>query len=247
MTSTLLHDVLRPHGIDSLNHKLAQASLLKPTAAIEESEDEIVGVQSLPGTPARSRPTSRPPSPTRGASKRPVPGPLLLAKHNHTDPLKAFPTELGQRIFGLLDVQDLARCSRVSRKWNRSQTINYVWFQQYRKENFHDDTLPQGKWTRRESKQNWRQEYIRTIRSRDSDIAQSSFSRPSTPSAGSGYQTPREAREEQWRLESETTRPGKIEMREMYKELGGRKSRAKTKVGGTATRDRGGWNDGDEF
>ena len=30
-----------------------------------------------------------------------------------------------------------------------------VWFQQYRKENFHDDTLPSGKWTRRESKQNW--------------------------------------------------------------------------------------------
>lgn len=80
---------------------------------------------SLPGTPSRSRPTSRPPSPTRGASKRPVPGPLLLEKSKSTDPLKAFPTELGQRIFGLLNVRELARCSRVSKKWNRSQTINY--------------------------------------------------------------------------------------------------------------------------
>jgi len=33
--------------------------------------------------------------------------------------------ELRQRIFGLLSVCDLAQCSSVSRKWNRSQTINY--------------------------------------------------------------------------------------------------------------------------
>ncbi|KAF8508489.1 hypothetical protein JB92DRAFT_2952863 [Gautieria morchelliformis] len=244
MTSTLLHDVLRPHGVDSLNHKLSQASLLRPSAATEDSEDEIVGVQSLPGTPSRSRPTSRPPSPTRGASKRPVPGPLLLAKSNSTDPLKAFPTELGQRIFGMLGVRDLARCSRVSKKWNRSQTINYVWFQQYRKENFHDDTLPPGKWTRRESKQNWRQEYLRTIRARDYET---SYSRPYTPTLGSGYQTPREIREERWRLESELNRPGKVEMREIYKELGGRKSRTKTKVGAATTRDKGGWTDGDDY
>ena len=30
-----------------------------------------------------------------------------------------------------------------------------VWFQHYRKENFHDESLPPGKWTKRESKQNW--------------------------------------------------------------------------------------------
>jgi hypothetical protein len=35
---------LRPHGIDNLSHKLVQASLLKPRAALEDSEDEIVGV-----------------------------------------------------------------------------------------------------------------------------------------------------------------------------------------------------------
>jgi len=48
-------------------------------------------------------------------------------------------------------------------------------------------------------------------------------------------------------LEAEVTRPGKVEMREKYKELGGRKSRAKTKVGGSGgTRDKGGWNEGEE-
>jgi len=46
MTSTLLHDILRPHGVESLKNKLAQASLLKPTVAIEDSEDEIVGIVS---------------------------------------------------------------------------------------------------------------------------------------------------------------------------------------------------------
>lgn len=89
-----------------------------------------------------------------------------------------------------------------------------------------------------------RHEYIRTIRARDSEIT---FSRPSTPSIGSGYQTPREIREERWRVESEMNKPGKVEMREIYKELGGRKSRTKTKVGATTTRDKGGWTDGDDY
>ena len=71
---------------------------------------------------------------------------------------------------------------------------------------------------------------------------------PQTPRSGydsprSGQQTPREVREERWRQEAEpTARPTKVEMREMYKELGGRKARGKGKLGGTAgMRDRGGW------
>ena len=88
------------------------------------------------------------------------------------DPLKVFPTHLSQRIFGLLDIPDLAKCARVCKKWHSSQSINYgrlyfstpsdllanlqaVWFRRYRKENFNDESLPPGKWTRRESKQNW--------------------------------------------------------------------------------------------
>ena len=57
----------------------------------------------------------------------------------------------------------------------------------------------------------------------------------------SGYQTPREIKEEQWRTLSEATKPGKLEMREMYKELGGRKAKSKMKVGSSGIRDRGGW------
>jgi len=61
----------------------------------------------------------------------------------------------------------------------------------------------------------------------------------------SGAQTPRELKEEKWRQEAVTTVPGKVEMREMYKELGGRKSKVKSKWGSSGVRDKGGWDDGD--
>ena len=51
-------------------------------------------------------------------------------------------------------------------------------------------------------------------------------------------------REEKWKQEAEaTSRPSKVEMREMYKELGGRKARGKGKLGmeNSGPRDKGGW------
>jgi hypothetical protein len=71
-----------------------------------------------------------------------------------------------------------------------------------------------------------------------------SYSRPLTP-LSSGHQTPREVREEKWRLEAESQyKPTKVEMREKYKELGGRKARGKGKVGMEAgARDKGGWDE----
>jgi hypothetical protein len=69
--------------------------------------------------------------------------------------------------------------------------------------------------------------------------SQSGYASPST-----GYQTPRELKEEQWKLEAQAAaKPGKVEMREMYKELGGRKARGKTKLGSSGIRDKGGWNE----
>lgn len=49
-------------------------------------------------------------------------------------------------------------------------------------------------------------------------------------------------KEEQWRSEAlAVSRPSKGDMREMYKELGGRKSKSKAKVGATGrVRDKGG-------
>lgn len=122
--------------------------------------------QSGPGTPGN---LSRPQSPSLAGAPRS----RLASKGSSKDPLRIFPTELNQVIFGRLSIRDLARCARVSKKWSKSQSINYggcnghlttcidadmrrlVWFQHYRKENFQDDSLPPGKWTKRESKENW--------------------------------------------------------------------------------------------
>ena len=100
---------------------------------------------STPGTPRRlqSRNTSRSTSPTRegrhGAASRRVPGPLHLSSlsqsspsrpsskppKSKTDPVRVLTTDLVQRIFSTLSVRDLAGCSRVCLKWNKSQSLNY--------------------------------------------------------------------------------------------------------------------------
>ncbi|OAX42590.1 hypothetical protein K503DRAFT_766677 [Rhizopogon vinicolor AM-OR11-026] len=250
---SLLQDVLKSQ---SHSHDLDGLSLSSRQSQPEnDSDDELIGVFSLPGTPARSRAPSRPSS---RPSSRPVSpsrrGPTRLgnetpSKGLSSDPLKAFPTQVSQRIFRWLEISELATCARVSRKWNKSQTLNYIWFQHYRKEKFHDDSLPPGKWTRKESKQNWRITYISSVsnRSPPSSPLHSRGSGRTSPSH-SGYQTPRDIKEEQWRQEVVAqTRPGKVEMREMYKELGGRKSKTKTKLGSSGGyRDRTGWGEDDD-
>ncbi|TFK18798.1 hypothetical protein FA15DRAFT_675031 [Coprinopsis marcescibilis] len=242
---SLRQDVLRSYTADTLERRLERASISQRRPAHDDKDDsgdEVVNVVSLPNSPGGTRPSS----PTRNSS-RPVKGPLLLSSAQR-DPLRRLPTEISQRIFSQLSTPDLVVCSRVSKKWNRSQTLNYVWFQYYRKENFHDESLPPGKWTKRESKQNWRTVYGKTVKEREP----TTFSRASkqTSPLQSGQQTPRERKEEQWKQEAQaSSRPGKVEMREMYKEMGGRKSRGKTKLGAAtgATRDKGGWNEGEDW
>ncbi|KAJ6455777.1 hypothetical protein C8R45DRAFT_1035626 [Mycena sanguinolenta] len=245
---SLLQDVLRAQVPDSalLEKRLNKvANKAAQGSSSDESDDELVNVVSLPGTPARTRP----PSPTRnGAAARPLRGPLHLSSRR--DLLKALPTEVSQRIFRELSPKDLANCALVSKKWSRSQTINYVWFQHYRNENFHDDSLPAGKWTKRESKQNWRVMHFQNIAGQRSPgngsaVGMSRVSGYTSP-LKSGAQTPRELKEEKWRQEAETTVPGKLEMRSLYKELNGRKSKEKSKWGSSGVRDKGGWSgDGD--
>jgi len=233
---SLRQDVLRSLTLAELSTERKQN--ISNRQSDEDSDDELINVTSTPGTPARSRapsrPSSRPVSPTRRANPKALSS-TLAPKVTSLDPLKAFPTQISQRIFRWLTITELASCSRVSRKWNKSQTLNYIWFQHYRKEYFHDESLPLGKWTRRESKQNWR------ITFANKSTPPSPWER-SSPSR-SGYQTPKEINEERWKVE-EQARPGKVEMREMYKELGGRKSRNKTKLGSAGGyRDKTGWAD----
>jgi len=221
---SLLQGVLRNQTLlDAVDKKFEQTHI-----GADDSDEELINVVSIPGTPAYSRPASRSGSPAFGKSS----GLSRVVKtKSRTDPLRAFPTELTQRLFSLLGIKDLANCSRVSKKWNTSQSINYVWFRHYRKENFNDISLPPGKWTKKESKQNWRVMYMQSIPNREQAAMGSGYS---TSGSRSGYQTPKELKEQQWQSELEpAAKPTKNELREMYKELGGRKSRGKGKVGGT--------------
>jgi len=239
---SLLQDVLT----ESISKKLGLAQADQDN---HDSDDEYVNVMSGPVTPITgSRPSSRPQSPAPGGHRSRL---LIGSQKPSTDPLRAFPTDVSQRIFGHLSIRDLARCSRVSRKWNKSQTLNYIWFQHYRKENFHDESLPPGKWTKRESKQNWRHTYAQTIPNREPPPLgplNPSSRRGSGYSTPSGYITPKEMREEKWAAEADAvSRPDKVEMRELYKDLGGRKSKQKAKLGSMGgARNKGGLGDENE-
>ncbi|KAF8130392.1 hypothetical protein EV363DRAFT_1219385, partial [Boletus edulis] len=238
---SLRQDVLRSLTLTEL--AIERKQIASTRRSDEDSDEELIDVKSTPGTPARSRapsrPSSRPVSPTRRANPRNASSANLAPKSLSSDPLKVLPTQISQHIFRWLSISDLASCSRVSPKWNKSQTLNYIWFQHYRKEFFHDESLPSGKWTRRESKQNWRTTFLSTSTNKSTPPSPLERSSPSR----SGHQTPKEINEERWRTE-EQIRPSKVEMREMYKELGGRKSRTKIKLGSAGGyRDKTGWVD----
>jgi len=78
---------------------------------------------------------------------------------------------------------------------------------------------------------------------RDSHTSRYGYATPDYP--GSGYATPKEIREARWAQENAAdtsgTGLGKVEMREMYKGLGGRMAKSKNRGVG---RDKGGWEDG---
>ncbi|KAF8741340.1 A Receptor for Ubiquitination Targets, partial [Rhizoctonia solani] len=244
-------DSRRGVQVDHLAAMMGRIEIKRPKTPDQQndSEDELIGVQTIPNTPGvlsrpSSRPGSRAASPSRlGASGRKLRGPLMLGGAvRHTDPIRAFPTEVGQKIFSQLGIHDLAKCARVCGRWKRSQTLNYVWFQHYRKDNFQDEHLPAGKWTRRESKQDWRVTYLRIQRTSDYNGPRVAAD---ADALGSGYVTPKEMREAQWASEASAAnlKPSRVEARAMYKDLGGRKFKGKNKFG-SETRDRGGWGDG---
>ena len=92
---------------------------------------------------------------------------------------------------------------------------------------------------------------MRTARTlAESDLNSTSrYGYATPPTSSTGYSTPREIREERWAQENGggDAIASKLEMREMYKELGGRKAKSKNKVGsGGGARDRGGWDPADD-
>jgi len=291
MMSNLLQSVL--------SSRLANATLSDSTTEAKEglndweqvdTDDELVNVQSAPGT-ASATPLerSRPASPTRANSssrlsavetdttdfesdadatatdKATGAGSSKLrsstksskkrsSKHSKTDPLRSLNSEIAQHIFLQLPVESLLACSGVCKRWRRSATLNYCWYRHYQhtySSTSLDSAIPAlppwgsggAKWTRRESKTDWKTQFGKQKRIEAKDAARAESlpgSGTATPSRtqrmqDAGIKTAHEARMEQWKQEEEAGYT-KQEMRDYYKSgAKGGKFKGKREKGGVKT------------
>lgn len=298
MMSNLLQSVL--------SSRLANATLgtsdTSPTESKEgfteweqvDTDDELVNVQSNPGTAAATPlERSRPASPTRANSSSRLaavetdttdfesdadpdttaraPGSSAAASgasrsklrtsskrstssRSKTDPLRSLNSEIAQHIFLQLPVDSLIACSGVSKRWRRSATLNFCWYRHYQhafSATSLESNMPPipawgsggAKWTRRESKTDWKTQYAKQKRIEARDAARAE----SLPGSGSvtpsrtqrmqdaGIMTTHEARMQQWQAEHDAGYT-KQEMRDYYKAgPKGGKFKGKREKGGVKT------------
>ncbi|SPO23609.1 uncharacterized protein UTRI_03864_B [Ustilago trichophora] len=254
-----------------------------------DTDDELVNVQSTPGT-ASATPLerSRPASPTRAnsssrlavetdttdfesdvdaasSSVKPRTGGSKLSsstttkrsfssRRSKTDPLRSLTSEIAQHIFLQLPVESLLACSGVCKRWRRSATLNYCWYRHYQHNvsaTSLDSAIPVlpawgsggAKWTRRESKTDWKTQYGKQKRIEAKDAARAESlpgSGTATPSRtqrmqDAGILTTHEARMQQWKQEQDAQWT-KQEMRDYYKSgAKGGKFKGKREKGGVKT------------
>ena len=176
------------------------------------------------------------------------------SKRSKSDPLRCFTSEIAQHIFLQLPVESLIACSGVSKRWRRSATLNYCWYRHHQhtfSSTSIDSPLPAlpawgsggAKWTRRESKTDWKTQFGRQKRMQAKDAARAESlpgSGTVTPSRtqkmqDAGILTTHEARMQQWKQE-EDAQWTKQEMRDYYKSgAKGGKFKGKREKGGVKT------------
>ncbi|KAN0064761.1 hypothetical protein ACQY0O_001818 [Thecaphora frezii] len=240
--------------MSNLLHSVLQSRLANTEEGLQdweavESDDELVQVHS--GAQTGTVTPVEPKDPE-------VAAPLGLSKLRYeakrkasTDPLRAFGNEVAQHIFLQLPPRTLLSCSEVSKRWRRSATLNYCWFQHHQSSLLGQEaspTLPAwgsggAKWTRRQSKTDWKTAFLkqRKMEARDAQRAESlPGSGTVTPSrtqkmVDAGLVTTQMARRQQW---DEQEQPAtKEEMREYYKSATnkGGKVKGKREKGGVKT------------
>ncbi|SPO24595.1 uncharacterized protein UTRI_03864 [Ustilago trichophora] len=176
------------------------------------------------------------------------------SRRSKIDPLRSLTSEIAQHIFLQLPVESLLACSGVCKRWRRSATLNYCWYRHYQ-HNFSaislDYAIPVlpawgsggAKWTRRESKTDWKTQYGKQKRLEAKDAARAESipgSGTATPSRtqrmqDAGILTTHEARMQQWKQE-EDAQWTKQEMRDYYKSgAKGGKFKGKREKGGVKT------------
>lgn len=108
-------------------------------ADADEDEDELVDLQTRPGTPVPGGPKSQglttsgkghvvvksrdPVSPPPRARVASLFQTLITGRQ-----LRILPSALAVRVFLQLDIKSLARCNRVCKRWRKSSTLNYSTF-----------------------------------------------------------------------------------------------------------------------
>ena len=132
-------DTLSPELLQQHHSSAASDSGASDDGGPSGSASAYTPVHTRPSTPTRPRsllPTyhlypdsksstpsgSRSSSPTR--RKRERKAQEEQERKSSMDPLRRFENEVSSRIFRELDVTALARCKRVSKRWNRSATIS---------------------------------------------------------------------------------------------------------------------------
>ncbi|KAI5478299.1 F-box domain, cyclin-like domain containing protein [Pseudohyphozyma bogoriensis] len=258
--SDLLHDALLRAHEESHSPTQKTTSQLQSLHLSSDSEDELIEVRTPIATPALS--VASTPSASRSASPTRAPGSpggggrngrsrsgagkprrdktkeLAKAAANAAtmDPLAKFPGEVNVRIFGLLGVDDLLTCGLVSKKWRRSQTINWSWFTLLESITYvspserTQTTSGLPTWRRGDSKVDWAARYASICRRDDVE-------KPPSDVDEDGL-TFKEAREAKWKDENEEAEAlalDKGEARKYYKSLGNSKIKGKTGKGQVRT------------
>ncbi|UZJ52467.1 hypothetical protein CBS101457_001787 [Exobasidium rhododendri] len=273
--STLLHNVLASRlaqatiGGEDSGNSARRLNPLESTSSqsLEEwenvdeasipSDEEMIGVISLPGTVPSTPSASRPSSP--GLSSRGKRSGLSqsmtsadLNRKSKTDPLRSLPKDVSQRIFLSLPLSTLLSLSLVNKRYRRSATLNYCWYKQCQLNSVHEEIVATStdgggaaKWTRRESKIDWKSQYAKQKRIEAREVQRLESlpgSGTTTPSRtqrlkDQGVKTHKEMREEEWNSQ-ENVGYSKTEMREWYKGQAGTKGgkvKGKTGKGGVKT------------
>ena len=178
-------------------------------------------------TPGDSRSTSPTGTGSRMAKKR---AQEEQERKSSRDPLRRFENDVSSRIFRELDEQALARCLRVSKRWQRSATISgsfcdgtecyagpcaahtlvpktspdWAWYLRFHHRRSNAPLNREPIWTRKESKENWAQRYRSAFTLNGLQFA-TAIEADIEKARSDGYRTPKELQEERWALEAGST------------------------------------------
>ncbi|GAA5857132.1 hypothetical protein JCM9279_006020 [Rhodotorula babjevae] len=254
----LLHTALNRHASQQ---RTSDGEPLSPQALerlrLSSDDDEQIEVRtplaSVAGSVASSPSSSRSASPTRASAGRRKGGGAgkprrdktkerekSEAMKNPVDPFLRFPGQVLGRVLSYLGYQDLTKVGLVSKRWRRSQTLNYTWFLLLQSYTFTDpahrtptyaESTGLPTWRSSEASQDWAAHFA------------SIYQQPDVPEGDESDHdenglTLKEERELKWRDENEADELAGMDknaMREFYKSLGNKKMKGKRFKGGVRT------------